>query len=192
MKKTEIIRNLATATVPISLVLFGIGWLVFKSMLAALVLPVILFIASLYSSIGKYLDDIKRTSSGVTKRKFSATAAFELMAPDDSVGPSLCMDIGDGSYLLINGQWIYDDEIYGEDARKYFDQESDIFNGYQSPYSFPATEFELWLSNLDGKPMKLVVSGDYLTPRPVSSPTPEKYWRCSHAIIDKDEVDVRR
>ncbi len=59
-------------------------------------------------------------------------------------------------------------------------------------YSFPSTEFELWVSNLDGRPAKIVVIGEYLAPKEVSWPTPEKYKNCQHAIIDKKEVNAER
>ncbi len=193
MKKTEILRNIATTSFPISLVIFGFGWLVFKNLIGAAVLPAILFVASLYSNIGKYIDDIKRESAGFMKTKFKVTKVFELLAPDDSVGPSLCMEIDDDKFLLTNGQWIYDEDIYGKDAKKYREGDSsDIFNGYLPPYSFPSTEFELWVSHLDGRPAKIVVIGEYLAPKEVSWPTPEKYKNCNHAIIDKKEVNAER
>lgn len=188
MKKNEIVGNLVTTTIPISLVLFGLGWFVFRNAIGASVLPLILFVASLYSNIGKYHDDIKRDSAGVTKKIFKATKAYYLLAPNDSVGPSLCMEIGDDKYLLTNGQWIYDENIYGKDAREYYDENDDIFNGFRPPYSFPSTEFEIWVSNLDGKPSKVVVLGDYLKPKEVNWPTPEKYCKCTHTVIERKEV----
>ena len=192
MGKNEILRNIATTTIPISLVLFGLGWLVFRNAIGAAVLPLILFVASLYSNISKYHNDIRKDLAGVTKKIFKATKAFDLLAPNDSIGPSLCMEIEDGKYLLTNGQWIYDESIYGEDAKEYYDEESDIFNGFKPPYSFPSTEFEIWVSNLDGKPSKIVVLGDYLKPKEVNWPTPEKYCKYTHSVIEKKEVNTER
>ena len=190
MKKTEILRNIVSTTIPISLVVFGLGWLVFRNPIGAAVLPLILFVASLYSNIGKYHDDIKRDSAGVTKKMFKATKAYDLLAPNDSVGPSLCMEIEDEKYLLMNGQWIYNENTYGEEARESYDEESGIFNGYRPPYSFPSTQFEIWVSNLDGKPSRIVVLGDYLEPKEVDWPTPEKYCKCTYAVIEKEEVNT--
>ena len=189
MKKTDILRNLTTTSIPVSLAIFGLGWLIFRNAIGAAVLPTVLFAASLYSNIGRYYDDIKREAAGVTKKKYKARKAYELLAPDDSVGPSLCIDIDDGKYLITNGQWIYDEAIYGEDAKEYYDEESDIFNGYHSPYSFPSTEFEIWVSNLDGSPSKIVVLGEYLSPKEVDWPTPEKHYKSSHAVITKCEIE---
>ena len=188
MKKSEIFKNIMTVTIPVSLVIFGLGWLVFRNLTGAALLPLILFVASLYSNIGKYHDDLKRDSAGVTKKMYNATKAYELMAPDDSVGPSLCIEIEDEKYLLFNGQWIYDENIYGDDAGEYYDEDSDIFNGYTPPYSFPSTKFEIWVSNLDDEPSRIIVLGNYLAPEEVSWPTPEKYCDCTHAEIEKEEV----
>ncbi len=190
MKKTEILKNLAAATIPVSLALFGIGWLVFRNVAFAAALPIIFFTASLRSNICKYRKDIKRESAGVTKKKYKATRAYELLAPDDSVGPSICMEIENDKYLLMNGQWIYERNMYGEDAREYHDEESDYFNGYNPPYSFPSTEFEIWVSNLDGQPSNIIVLGEYLAPTEVNWPTPERYWRNSYTVIDKAELNM--
>jgi hypothetical protein len=188
MKKNEIVKNISLVTIPVCLVLFVLGWLVFRNIWGAAVIPVILFAASLRSNIGRYFDDIKRDEAGVTKRKFKAVRAFDLLAPNDSVGPSLCLDIGDDKYLLLNGQWLYEDEIYGEGVHKYYDGESDFFNCFVAPHSFPATEFELWISNLDDQPCRIIVSGDYLEPEEVTWPTPENYHTAQYAIIDKKEI----
>ncbi len=192
MKKNEILRNLATATIPICAVVFLAGWFIFRNVVGAAILPIVLLVASIYSNIGKYYEDIKRDIAGITKKKYKATKAYELIAPNDSVDPSLCMEIEDDKYLLTNGQWIFDDEIYGENASNYYDEDSDIFNCYSFPYSFPSTEFELWISKLDGRPIRIVVLGEYLAPEIVNWPTPEKYCEDNHVVIDRTEVDTAR
>lgn len=191
MKKKEIIRNIALGTLPLCAVLFLPVWLISRSILAASVMASLLFIASLYSNIGRYFDDQKREKAGVTRHTFKTEKVYELNAPDDSVAPSLCFDIEENRRLLLNGQWIYEDNIYGDNAKEFYDAESDIFNRYTAPYSFPADAFEIWTSNLDGRPLRIVVSGDYIEPEQVSWPTPEKYLRKQFAVIDKNEIEKK-
>ena len=69
-----------------------------------------------------------------------------------------------------------------------YDGESDFFNCYVDPHSFPATEFELWISKLDDQPSRIIVSGDYLEPQQVTWPTPDKYLTSQYATIDKEEI----
>ena len=190
MKKQEILRNIGFTTIPLCLVIFVISWLIFRNLIGASILPLIVFIASVYSNIGKYFEDQKRSIVGVTKHKFKANSAYDLIAPNDSVAPSLCLDIGNDKYLLLNGQWLYNDEIYGDESKKYYDEESDIFNCYNKPFSFPSTEFEIWISKLDNQPEKIVVLGDYIEPKEVKWSTPEKYYKDRFSVINKSELET--
>ena len=188
MKKAEILRNIVLATIPISLIVFVIGWLVFDNVTGALVLPAIIFLLSLYSNIGKYFKDKERDHAGYLRHRFKAAKAYDLIAPNDSVAPSILLEIEDGKYLLLNGQWLLDQDMYGEESKKYYDEDSDIFNGYQEPFSFPATEFELWISKLDDEPFKIIVLGTYIEPAEVTWKTPEQYYDSKYAVIDRDEI----
>ena len=191
MKKQEIIKNIVIATIPTCLILFGIGWFIFRNLIAACILPTIFFITSLHSNIGKYLDDKKREAAGVTKHRFKTEKVYELDAPNDAVAPSLYFETRDGDCLLINGQWIYNEETYGEGAKEYYDSEGDdFFNRYKKPYSFPATEFEIWVSNLDNEACRIVVSGDYMEPEATNWKTPEKYYYKRFTLIDKSELTI--
>jgi hypothetical protein len=188
MKKIEIVRNIGLATIPICLAVFVLGWIVFDNVIGALVLPIIIFLLSLYSNIRKFYKDKERDKAGFIKHRFKATKAYILIAPNDYVAPSLCLETENGKYVLLNGQWLYDEAIYGEESKKYYDEDSDIFNCYNAPFSFPCTEFELWISKLDDDPFKILVMGDYIEPEEVNWKTPEKFYDNKYAIIEKDEV----
>lgn len=190
MKEKEIIRNIGIGTIPLCLGIFAITWIISRNVIVSAIIPILLFFVSVYSNIGKYFDDKKREKAGVIKLKFNSIKVYELIAPNDSVAPSLCFEINENKYLLLNGQWMYDKEIYGKEAEKYYDSESDIFNCYKKPFSFPANEFEIWISSLDEQPAKIVVLGDYIEPEQVGWRTPKKYCNKQFAIIDKNELET--
>ena len=188
MKKAEIPRNIVIATVPICLIVFAIGWFAFDNVTGALVLPIIIFLLSLYSNIGKFFKDKERDKAGFIRHRFKAAKAYDLIAPNDSVAPSILLELEDEKYLLLNGQWLLDQDIYGEESKQYYEEDSDIFNGYKEPFSFPATEFELWVSKLDDEPCKIIVLGTYIEPAEVTWKTPEQYYDRKYAVIDRDEI----
>jgi hypothetical protein len=190
MKKSDLIRNIGFTSVPLSLVIFGAGWLIFHHIIFAAILPVIFLFASIKSNIGKYKDDKKKEKAGFTKHTFSVRKAFDLAAPNDSIGPSLCLEVDDNKFVLLNGQWLYESEIYGEDAQKFHDRESHFFNCHLNPHSFPASEFELWISRLDDEPHRIIVKGAYIEPEKVTWQTPENFWHKNFAIIDKSEIET--
>lgn len=189
MKKKEIIRNIAAGTIPLCAILFLFVWFISRSILAASIMAVLIFIASLYSNIGRHFEDKKKEKAGVTRYTFKVEKVYQLDAPDDGVAPSLCFDIDENRCLLLNGQWIYEDYVYGDNSKEFYDAESNIFNCYRAPYSFPANAFEILISNLDDRPVKIVVSGDYIEPEPVNWPTPKKYLKKQFVIIKKSEIE---
>jgi hypothetical protein len=190
MNKQELIRNVGIVTIPVCIIIFAIGWFIFRNIIGAAILPLLLFIASVHNNFSKYFDDKKKEAAGVIKRKFKSRKAYDLVAPNDSVAPSLCIEIEDNRYLLLNGQWLYDEETYGEESREYYDEESETFNCYRKPFSFPSTEFEVWISNLDKQPQKIIILGDYIEPKEVRWSTPEEYCNEKFAVIEKHELIV--
>lgn len=115
-----------------------------KHLLKASVLPIILFAVSLISNMRKYYHDIRKDQAGYTKHTYEVKNVYELFNLNNAYNPSLCLDIGHNKYLILNGQWLFCNNIYGEDLISYKDGDGDIFNGLQHPYSFPSTKFELW------------------------------------------------
>lgn len=190
MKKQELIRNIGLVTIPVCIIIFALGWFIFRNTIGAAIFPLLLFTASVHNNFGKYFDDQKKEAAGFVKHQFKSRQAFELVAPNDGVGPSLCIEIEDNQFLLLNGQWLYDDETYGEESREYYDEEIETFNCYKNPFSFPSTEFEVWISIFDKQPNKIIIFGDYLEPKGVRWPTPEAYCNERFAVIEKHELNA--
>jgi uncharacterized membrane protein len=188
MKKQELIRNIGLATLPLCLAIFTAAWLLFGNPVIAGTLAVVVLAASIYNNFSNYFHEKKREASGVTRHRFKIKKVYQLVAPNDAAAPSLCFETQDGKCFLINGQWIYNEETYGEGAKKYYDADSDIFNCYNKPFSFPSSEFEVWVSNLDNKPYKIVILGDYMEPGETEWKTPGKYYYKSFAVINKEEL----
>ena len=94
-------------------------------------------------------------------------------------GPILAMDIGDEKILFLQGQWLYDCEIY--DAEIPNDEVGDqFFNGFPNPHSFPSSEFRISRFPNTGEVLKILVSGDYLIPGdPVDALKPDHLFQPS-------------
>jgi hypothetical protein len=188
MTNKEMIRNIGFTTIPVCLVIFGLGWLLSRNIIIASILPLTVFLLSLYSNIGKFKDDIRKERAGFTQKAIKIKNAFELIAPNDSISPSLCLQLDDENCLILNGQWLYESETYGEEARKYYDEESQLFNGHLPPYAFPSSEFDLWISNLTNKPHKITVQGEYIEPMEVAWKTPEISYNQEHTFMRLSEI----
>lgn len=192
MKKNELLRNIGFTTIPVCLVIYGISFYLSGGSIWAAFIPVILLTASIHSNVMKYKDDINIEKAGFTKHLFQIQRVFDLVTPNDSISPSLCLEIENDKYLLLNGQWLYDSEIYGDGAKNNYDSESDIFNCHTGSSSFPSSEFELWVSNLDRKPHRIVTKGEYIEPEVVSWETPEKYYDKMFAVISRSEINKEK
>ena len=59
-----------------------------------------------------------------------------------NLGPNLAIDIGDDKILYLQGQWLYDSEIYGANAPEN-DEGDDSYSGHPAPHSFPSFEFKI-------------------------------------------------
>ena len=187
MKKEEIFKNIAFVTLPLSLGISTIGFLILKSVPLSIMLGCVFFAASLKSNISKYYHDIQREKAGVTRHAFNARRVFDLV-PIGDLGPALCFELDGENFLLVNGHWIFSEDTYGEEAKKYYDEESDFFNGYKKPYSFPAASFEIWTSNLDNRPVKISITGDYLQPEQVAWELPRKFIDTRFAVVKQSEI----
>lgn len=182
------LRNIGLTTIPVCIVIYFIIFYLFQSSLLAFFISAILLVLSISSNVRKYRSDIKIETAGFHKNLYKAQNAFHLVAPNDSVSPSLCLEIANDKYLLLNGQWLYESDLYGGEAGDFYDSESEIFNCHTHTFSFPATVFELWVSKLDGTPQKIVVKGEYIEPKVVSWKTPEKHCNKMFALINRSEI----
>ncbi len=165
-----------------------LGWLLSRSIIIASILPLSVFLLSLYSNWGKFIDDIRKEKAGFTQKTITIKNAFELIAPNDAISPSLCLQLDEENCLILNGQWLYASETYGAEAPQYYDEESPILNGHLPPYAFPSSAFDLWISNLTHKPHKITVQGDYIEPIEVAWNTPELSYNREHTVMRLSEI----
>jgi hypothetical protein len=105
-------RNLLMVVLPASLVLFAGVYLLWRSLLAAGVVGVGIFLASSLSNI-RFFRDVKRRESLKTNNK--AVEVFDVSASRileiehlGSNGPALVFLAGEGKALLLVGQWLLD------------------------------------------------------------------------------------
>ncbi len=191
MKKKELFKNIVFGTIPTCLIIFVFLMMIsHKHLLKASVLPIILFAVSLISNMRKYYRDIRKDQAGYTKHTYEVKNVYELFNLNNAYNPSLCLDIGHNKYLILNGQWMLNNAIYGEDLARDKDHDDDIFNYLKNPYSFPSTKFELWISNLDNEPSQIKVLGNYIVPKQVNLQTPTKYGAMPFTVIDQNELKI--
>jgi hypothetical protein len=109
-------RNLLAVVLPGSLVLTGGVYFLWRSLLAASVAGVGVFLASAFSNI-RFFRNVNRRES--VKTNASAVEVFEVSASrvldidfigDD--GPALCFFVGGGKALLLVGQWLMDYKMF--------------------------------------------------------------------------------
>ena len=82
-----------------------------------------------------------------------------------NTGPNLAIDLGDETILYLQGQWLYDADIYGA-AVSQDDEGDELFNGLPAPHSFPCSEFTISRLPHSGEVLRIRVVGDYLQPEP--------------------------
>ncbi|MFO0969290.1 MAG: hypothetical protein U0793_27350 [Gemmataceae bacterium] len=80
----------------------------------------------------------------------------------DNNEPILVFDIGADKLLLLQGQWLRDERIYGAPPRDA--DHVDFVNELPEPYSFPSTAFTVSRLPFSGRVLSIRVSGRYLAP----------------------------
>lgn len=80
-----------------------------------------------------------------------------------NIGPNLAIDIGYDKILFLQGQWLYDCQIYGAQSPEN-DEGDELFNGLPAPHSFPCSEFTISRLPSTGEVLHIHVAGDYLSP----------------------------
>jgi hypothetical protein len=96
-----------------------------------------------------------------------------------NIGPNLAIDIGDEKILYLQGQWLYDCDIYGAESPEN-DEGDELFNGLPAPHSFPCSEFTISRLPNSGEVLHIRVAGNYLPPEtPVEALKPEHRFQPS-------------
>lgn len=190
MTKNRLFKNIAFTSIPTSIVIFAILYFITKNINLSVIVPVLFLGASGYSNFAKFKQDIRRQATGISKQQFKSEKVYDLITTGD-LGPALCFELGNEKYLIVNGQWIFDPDIYGEEAQKYHEEDSTFFNGYKRPFSFPAKEFEIWTSDLDGNPIRLNIIGEYLEPEEIQCELPPKFADLRFAVVSAKELNIK-
>lgn len=115
-----IARNLMTVSVPVSLVLLGVVYLRWRSVLAASAVALSLFVASLFSNV-RFFKSVGRREAQKTDP--NAVEVFEVSASEvyevdhlGSDGPAFCFFPESGKGLLLVGQWLNEAEPFPCDS----------------------------------------------------------------------------
>jgi hypothetical protein len=104
-----------------------------------------------------------------------------------NTGPNLAIDIGDETILYLQGQWLYDCNIYGAESPEN-DEGDERFNGLPAPHSFPCTEFTISRLPSSGEVLRIKVGGDYIQPEaPVDALKPEHEFQPSELFCGSVE-----
>ncbi len=87
------------------------------------------------------------------------------LVPIGDDAPAFCFDLGQGTLLILQGQWLLDPVIYGGPDAYHCDDEGDaIANGLPEPYSFPRTKFTVARAPHSGDVLGITLAGQYLPP----------------------------
>jgi hypothetical protein len=101
--------------------------------------------------------------------------------------PILAFDIGDSKLLLLQGQWLRDEDTYGAE-RLIGDPFEEFLNGLPAPYSFPSSEFTVIRLPHSGLVLGIRVRGAYLPPsETVEALKPEYEFGDSEVFIGQLE-----
>jgi hypothetical protein len=112
----------------------------------------------------------------------AATALDPVLGDADD--PALCVDLGEGSLLLLRGQWLMDGAIFGPgEALAMGEEQADTFNALPEPYSFPRTEFRLTREPETGAVLAIALAGSYFEPLPA-----RPGLRASFPLRDSDVI----
>jgi|GEM_PF-4842141 len=160
------VRNFFTITLPVSLLLFGFVYLLWRSVWLASVVGVLLFTASVLSQIRFYREMKKRERM---KNVPNAVEVFEVLTNDvidieayGDTGPAYCFFVDTGKTLLVVGQWLMEYE------------------------SFPADSFYLYRWSDTKKHIRIEVTG-----QPIDAQRSHVQLRPSHRFMDIQLLDAQ-
>ena len=109
-------RNVATRSFPVAAVVFGAVYMIWRSSLAAGVVAVSLFAASLLSNVRffrkvKQRQSLKTDSAAVEVWEVSAQRVLDIEPLGDNA-PAFCFFVGNGKALLLVGQWLLEHDLF--------------------------------------------------------------------------------
>lgn len=134
-----------------------IGW----AIAAAIYIPMLISFVP-YERRQRKLAEIDKRNQLVQDIHVTSPRFVEV-AMVGNTGPNLAIDIGNERILYLQGQWLYDCDIYGA-ASPENDEADELFNGLPTPHSFPSSEFTISRLPNSGEVLRIQVSGDHVRP----------------------------
>ena len=137
-------RNLLLAALPVALFPFALVYIVWRSLIAASIVGVVVFVASAVSNVRffsklRHRQESRADSEAVEVTEVQASRVLDI-EPLGSHGPALVFFAGDGKALLLVGQWLL---------------------RYRS---FPSTSFRLYQWADTKKPIRIEPTGRRVKP----------------------------
>lgn len=102
------------------------------------------------------IQDIHVTSSRVIE-----------IDPGNDLEPVLAFEIDGNTILLLKGQWLREDSIYGSKLLEEDEYSDEYYNGLPAPYSFPSNEFTISRFPNSKVVTTIHVQGRYLAPESI-------------------------
>jgi len=105
-------RNILLTLVPVCALVFGVVYLIWRSVWAAGAASMVLFAASSYSNMSFFREMKRRQAQkadadAIEVLEVSASGVVDIEFIGDN-GPALCFFVGEGKALLLVGQWLMD------------------------------------------------------------------------------------
>ncbi|HSY20328.1 MAG TPA: hypothetical protein VK815_18435 [Candidatus Acidoferrales bacterium] len=94
----------------------------------------------------------------------TSSRVLELVPLGDD-DPVLCFEAGPGRIVMLKGQWLRDESIYGAPRIK-DDPHENFLNGLGSPFSFPSREFVVVRWPGSARVLSIRPAAGYLAPEP--------------------------
>jgi len=137
-------RNIATVSLPAAAVVFGIAYVLWRSMLVAAVIATSLLVASLISNIRffrkvKQRELLKADDKAVTVFDVSSDQVLDIEPLGDNA-PAFCFFVGEEKALLLVGQWLLDYD------------------------SFPTKSFQIHCWANTKEPIRIEMNGQHVEP----------------------------
>ena len=115
------------------------------------------------ASLGQQMNCCSRSrGTGCSKIHVLNPRVIEI-AMVGNTRPNLAIDMAT-MILYLQGQWLYDPDIYGAPPRD--DEGDELFNGLPAPHSFPCSEFTITRLPHSGEVLRIQIVGNYLQPEP--------------------------
>lgn len=157
----------------------GIGWIVGRPLDEMLIVgPLMGGLFGLFCSIVFLLTYIPRQRSNLRSATEDSKAqciqdihvtssrVIEI-DPGNDLEPVLAFEIDGNSILLLKGQWLREDRIYGAKLVEEDEYSDKYHNGLPAPYSFPSNKFTISRFPNSRIVTAIHVQGSYLTPESI-------------------------